>query len=358
MGSNRQSPLLAGAGVVLALLSLAAVPPSCGEGRRLIAVLDFDYSTLVRDTWEEPYDLGAGLADMLVAELVEDGTYTVVERKRLVAVMEEQNLNRSAQFDSRTATEIGKMLGVDAIVIGAVTRFGVERSTAAPSRTAAELYGGVSGVRRHIQKAVVGIDVRMIDTKTAAILVTASGYGEDERGAVVSGAGAVYHGIEVGDPRSFSSRTQHLVGAAAERAVLDLISKLSQEASRVAARDIRGLIAAVEGDTLVVNLGRADGLRAGSQLAVERIVKVVKDPNNPSKVLKRLGKRIAIAVVEDFDEMSAIARIQSTEPGEIITIGSEVTLMASRAATPAASSDSTAPDGDSTPSNVESTSAP
>ena len=58
-------------------------------------------------------------ADMLTQSLIAHGA-DVVERQRLDAVLKEQFLSSSAAFDSATAKQLGKLLGVDAIFVGTV----------------------------------------------------------------------------------------------------------------------------------------------------------------------------------------------------------------------------------------------
>jgi len=296
------------------------------EGRRLIAIFDFDYAT-VADEWREtPINIGAGLADMLVTELVAEGTYTVVERKRLQQVIDEQDLNRSDRFDPGVATEIGRLLGVDAVVIGSVTQFGLEKSTTENLDAAGDYYGGVQGLKTHIQKAVVGVDVRMIDTKSGVILAAATGNGVDRRSAITSDSrGGSY--LEPGVHMSFSDISQQLVGGAAAMAVLDVAIKLIQQANRLQLRAIRGMIAYVESDTVVVNIGRADGLTRGDMLAVERIHKVVKDPADTTKVLRKLSKRVATLEVQDVDENSALALVVWIAEEKAIQVGFEVVVI-------------------------------
>ena len=308
---------------LLMFILVIPIAEGASKGRRLIAVFDFDYSTVADQLGETPMNIGAGLADMLVTELVKEGTYTVVERKKLQQVITEQKMNQSEQFDPKAATEIGRLLGVDAIVIGSVTQFGLEKSTTGTLDVAGQTYEGVEGLKTHVQKAVVGIDVRLIDTKTAVVIAAATGKGVDRRTAVTSDSRRDQY-LEPGSHRSFSDISQQLVGGAASMAVSDLTFKLVDQADKIQVRQIRGKVADVEDSIVVVNIGRADGLTSGDLLAVERIYKTVKDPANPTKVLRKLGKRVATLQVKEMDEKSAIAVVVRTEEGEVINVGFEV----------------------------------
>jgi TolB-like protein len=95
-----------------ALLSTAAL---ANEPKRVL-VLYFDNNTSNRS-----YDvLGKGLADMFVTDLSAVEDLQVVEREKLQALIEEQKLQRSKFFDPKTAQKLGKGLGAEYAVTGAL----------------------------------------------------------------------------------------------------------------------------------------------------------------------------------------------------------------------------------------------
>jgi len=292
-----------------------------------VAVLGFDVSGAGIDTLSLPVDVGNGVSDMMVTEIVTKGLFRVVERKRLAQVLAEQKLSHTAQFDAASAVKLGRMLGANAVLIGNVTRFGVERSTTAPSAAAAELYGGMAGMRKHVQKAVVGIDARMVDTSTGVIMAVAQGYAEDSKVAVTQSGGGRYPWMEPGSHPSFSDVTQSLVGNAARDAVIDVVSQLASNTVLKKESVVKGVVADVDGDQVIVNLGRTQGVDRGNLLVVERELRVVKDPTDPNKILRRLTTRVATLVVESADAGSSVCRVTGRVEGEAITIGSEVTLI-------------------------------
>ena len=67
---------------------------------------------------------------MIVDELVNDGSFRVIERKRLDAMLAEQNFSNSERADpsAKTLAQLGKVLGVKYLVVGSVTKFGTEKS--------------------------------------------------------------------------------------------------------------------------------------------------------------------------------------------------------------------------------------
>ena len=63
-------------------------------------------------------------------ELVNDGSYRVIERKRLDAILAEQNFSQSERADpsAKTLAQVGKLLGVKYLIVGSITKFGTEKS--------------------------------------------------------------------------------------------------------------------------------------------------------------------------------------------------------------------------------------
>ncbi len=94
--------------------------------KKRVAIVDFDFGTVQR-WWGGNWDIGKGIADMVVNELVNDGTYSVIERKKMNLVMAEQNFSNSDRADASTAAKIGKLLSVNGMVVGSITQFGTEK---------------------------------------------------------------------------------------------------------------------------------------------------------------------------------------------------------------------------------------
>ena len=111
------------ASVLLALIATI----SQAQQKKRVAVMNFDYATVssgVAAIFGTNQDVGTGIADLLVDKLVASGTYSVIERKALDKILAEQNLSNSDRADPTSAAKLGRLLGVDAIIIGSITQFG------------------------------------------------------------------------------------------------------------------------------------------------------------------------------------------------------------------------------------------
>lgn len=166
-------------------------------GKRRVAVLDFQYATVmsgVQAVFGTNQDIGRGIADLLIDRLTNDGTFRVIERRDLDKILKEQNFSNSDRADNTTAAKIGRILGVDTIIVGDITQFGRDdRNTGAGGALSRWDKYGIGNVGVHKAKAVVGITARMIDVNTGEILASVSGLGESKRsGASLLGSGGAF----------------------------------------------------------------------------------------------------------------------------------------------------------------------
>lgn len=85
------------------------------EGKTQIAIMEFP------DVNGKITELGKLIPEELTTRLFKTGEFQVIERQLLKKVLEEQKLGMSGMLDASSAAQIGKLLGVDAIVTGTVT---------------------------------------------------------------------------------------------------------------------------------------------------------------------------------------------------------------------------------------------
>ena len=179
-------------GLVAALAVAGMVGSAEAQSKRpMIAVMDFDYGTI--DNWWGQYDIGKGMADQVVNALLEDGSFRVIERKKLDTVLAEQDFAQSDRADPSAAkmAKMGKVLGVKYILAGSITKFSTEKRG-----------GGVRvkgiGLGGSKAKSQVALTARVIDATTGEILISAKGLGESSKGGGVDFASG---GFGVGHER-------------------------------------------------------------------------------------------------------------------------------------------------------------
>jgi curli biogenesis system outer membrane secretion channel CsgG len=287
----------------------APAAPATPAPKRRVAVLDFDYATVhtqVNAVFGMDVDIGKGIADMVVTDLVKNGTYSVIERKKLDEVMKEQNFQQSGRADPSSAAQLAKILGVDAIIIGSITQFGRDDKSMGVGAGAAHVGGfGIGGVGTKSSKAVVVIDARIISTTTAEILDVASGKGESSRSGLSLGAAGGGGGGAGGGAFNMQSSNfgATIIGEATRNAVDSVSLQLIAGAPKVPqiVLPIQALVADVSGNEIIINVGTSAGVRVGGEYDVVRPGREIKDPAT-GKVLKHattpVGK-LKITAVED-----------------------------------------------------------
>lgn len=226
------------AALVLAVISLfGPAPASAQSSRPAVAVLDFDYGTIQR-WWEDNWDIGKGISDLIVDELVNDGSFRVIERKKLDAILAEQNFSNSDRADPSAATvaKVGKVLGVKYMIVGSITKFGTEKKD---TKIGGGGWGGggfgLGKVGTSKGKATVAVTARIIDTTTGEIMASSKGQGESSRsGLMLGGGGGKWGGAGVGEiDMGSSDYRETIIGEATEIAVKDVATKLVAAKSRL-----------------------------------------------------------------------------------------------------------------------------
>lgn len=98
---------------------------------------------------------GRVVAGLLAAELANLENIKVVERGRITKLIDEQVLQQSGAIDSKSAIQIGKLVGADAVVVGDLTDY--------------LIWDNVGGFG-----STISYSMRMIDVQSGRILLNAS----------------------------------------------------------------------------------------------------------------------------------------------------------------------------------------
>ena len=297
----------------LTLTAALAIQVSAQGRRPRVAVMDFDYATVQSYSsamFGSNVDVGKGITDLLIADLVKNGTYSVIERQALDKLMSEQNFSNSQRADSTSAAKLGKLLGVDAIIVGSVTQFGNETKNQNIGGSGGGWHGyGVGGFGHSKSNANVGLTARIVNVDTGEILAIAEGAGTSSRSSTsLLGGGGNWGGFGNGNVDFGSSNFQEtIIGEATKIAVDKLVTDVVSNAGKVTVRTIQidGLVAAVDGGQIVLNVGAKAGVKVGDQLEVVRVTKEIKDPSTGA-VIRRLTSSIGIIKATDVDDASAV----------------------------------------------------
>jgi curli biogenesis system outer membrane secretion channel CsgG len=291
--------------------------------KKRIAVLNFDYGTVqssVAAIFGSNQDVGKGISDLLIQRLVQDGTYSVIERNEVDKILNEQNFSNSDRADSSTAAKIGRVLGVDAVIMGSITQFGRDdKSTGIGGGGYGLGRFGLGGVQRKKAKAVVGISARLVDTSTGEILAAVTGSGESTRsGTSLLGTGGGGSGGGGAVDMSSSNFGQTILGEAVNKAVDSMATQLETDSAKLPTVkiEVSGLVADVSGNTLILDVGTKAGVHVGDKLGISRKVRTIKDPAT-GKVLKVITSKLGDATVTEADDNSSTATFSGATPPQV-----------------------------------------
>ncbi|NPV53068.1 MAG: hypothetical protein HPY71_06045 [Firmicutes bacterium] len=291
--------------LVIMLLTGLLLTPAHGQGlqpqatKKRIAVMDF-----LDQTNNPQWAVGRGMRVEFETRLVKTGQFDVIERERLDTIMQEQGFGATGMVDPSTAAQIGRLLGVQAMILGSVTQFTIKTD-----RVRLPFLGDVAA-----SEAAVTIHIRVVDTNTGSILLADSAEGKESQANVV----LTLEGIP---PMAFGSSGFHntILGKATSKAVDQLIAKIMQ------LYPVEGYVVTKIGDKVYTNLGRPAGVSKGMKLLVYRPGEVIKDPFT-GEVLSEQKTEIAVLNVVSTEEKVSICTVETQGALPRIQVGDRVTI--------------------------------
>jgi curli biogenesis system outer membrane secretion channel CsgG len=283
-----------------------------GVRKRRLAVQPFDYSTVT--TWVNYWfnnntNIGEGIRAMLTVRMNTSKTITLLERSNLNTILQEQDLGASNRVRKGSNARIGQLSGADAILMGDIVIFGRDDTTKRKGLGAAlgrfsPVAGAVATMNKE-EKAVVGINLRIVDAETGEVIETAEARGESSRSSKdyagvlgVRGAGAV--GGSAGMTSSNFQET--IIGEATSNAVSNIVAYLEGKIPQLPAkaRDIEGRVASAAG-TVILNVGSQDGVLRGDRFEILQINGEITDPTTKEVIdieAVKIGEFVADGVRE------------------------------------------------------------
>ena len=199
--------------------------------------------------------IGAGASKMLETELAKSGMFDVFTRAEMKHVLKEQALGQKGMVTAQSAAKTGRLIGVNVVVVGAVTEFG-------------ESVGGVSvwglaGGKKSTARVV--IDVQLIDTTSGKIHKALSAEGrEGHSGVSIFGIGG---GMSLDDTK---------IGKAMRRAIDKLVKELSVEMTKI---PWTAKVVKVKGSTVYMNVGVNSNIQPGTKFLVYSAGEELIDPD-------------------------------------------------------------------------------
>ena len=256
---------------------LAATSIMNAQVKKRIAVAEFQDRSGHRGA-------GQGVADMLITALVKSGEFSVVERKELDKVLAEQRLGQSDLVTPQTAPSLGKLLGVDLLVLGSISELGTKDRNVS---------GGTNlfGAKVNAKMARAAVDIRLVNTTTGEIIAA-----ETEEGTESTlGLGGRYKDINFAD---FSQWNDTDIGKAAREAIDETVKLITENMAKI---PWSGRVIKVNADgTLVMKPGSEGNVKADMEFDVFHQGEELKDPDTGLVLGHEEAKVGRIKVVEDM----------------------------------------------------------
>ncbi|MDO8802999.1 MAG: CsgG/HfaB family protein [Elusimicrobiota bacterium] len=199
--------------------------------------------------------LGGAASDILVTELVKSGKFIVVERDRLSKIMEEQKFQSQGMTDPQTAAKIGQVMGLEAIVSGSVSQFGVKKEGSDYLLTQSKR-----------QVADVTVDIRLIDVQSGQVILADSGKG------MAKSTKASFLGM--GTKGGYD---ETLEGEALRAALVQFVANIASQLNK---KPWSCMVAAVASEQLYLNAGPDSGVMPGMKLNCFHQGAEIRDPRS------------------------------------------------------------------------------
>lgn len=204
-------------------------------------------------TPSKTFGIGESASDMLGTILHKTGRFIIISSQDMKHVIEQQKLGASGLVNPDTAAQMGQVMGLNAIVSGAITAY-----SEAMEGQDYVLYQAKEQVAR------VTVDYRIVDATTGMQIMADSGAGiYRKKTSQVMGMGS-----------KSTYDTDLRDGALRDSLTKSTVNILKQLGSK----KWSGRIAAVKGTQMFINAGQKSGLNVGDTLDVFRPGEAIIDP--------------------------------------------------------------------------------
>jgi curli biogenesis system outer membrane secretion channel CsgG len=263
----------------------------------VVAVADFENKASFSGQW----NLGEGVADMLVTELMESDRVVVLERKNIGDVIDELVRQGQSFFREEGRVEKGRLKNAQYMLRGVITDFTVTGDASG--------WFGYSGLKvsGKSSKARVAIIVKVYDVGTGEVLSSVRADGEVSAGG--SAASINYKDIVLGGDAYYRTPLGKATDIALGKAVKAILDDLPEV--RWQPR-----VAEVQGARVTINGGKNVRIKKGKVFAVRKPGRNVTDPVTGNVI--------------DYAPGAMVGKIRVTEVGDVASYAEFVEGSAAR----------------------------
>jgi curli biogenesis system outer membrane secretion channel CsgG len=203
--------------------------------------------------------IGEAASDILGTILQKTNRFIVIPQQDIEPILAQQRMGATGFINPDTAAKMGQILGLNAIVTGAITSY---------SETEQGYDYLVSKGKTQIAR--VGVDYRIVDTSTGVQLMADSGEGVYEK--------KVSSVLGMGTKAGYDTDLRD--GALRDALTKAMVNMMKQMESL----PWKGKIAKVAGNAVYINAGKKTGLNVGDRLDVYRVGEDIIDPDTHMKL--------------------------------------------------------------------------
>ena len=269
---------------ILAFFLAAAMAGGCSDKLGLGPPEDYEKPSVAVTRFENrapagtAVNVGEGTREVLVDRLLATGRYQVVERAELGAVRGELKLQQSGQTRGESRAEPGRLKNVQYLIQGAVTDFGYVAADRGFLGVGGMSFAGGS------QRAVMGINVQVVDVESGEVLCSRSI--QETIRANDASAKAGVKGLSMGGS-AFRSTP---LGEAAEKVLDRAVREITLA---VASRPWSPRVAKVGEGVILISGGQDRRVSAGAEYEVIEPGSPIRDPATGDVIGRGAGTILA-----------------------------------------------------------------
>jgi len=269
-----------------------------------IAVTTFENRSGFSGQWE----LGQGVADLLVSELVLSKNFEVLERAQLGRILDEIDMQRNGYFRSEGKVAKGRLKNAQYLIRGVVTDFSQVSGGSLWLRMQRFLVGGRAYTAR------VGLTLTIMEVESGRIVDSVQCAG-NARAKSAYGAGN-YDDVKFGGDMFFKTPLGRATSDALRQGLKGIIAKVPQN-SWVP------VIAAVVNAEIIINGGSNRGLKTGQVYQVRGTDSQITDPLTGDVLTTLPGSAVAlirIVSVAPSSSSAVVIKGAAVERGQRLTL--------------------------------------
>lgn len=258
-------------------------------------------------------DLGEGMSEMLVTELIKTNRFVVVERQALQDILGEQEIGQAGVVKKETAAKVGQVLGAQIIVRGVVSEFEQKESGGDSDFKYKGFSLGIKTAQAH-----VGIDIRLIDTTTGQILHSHNAVGNAQ-------TSALRFGVEKGDiDFNIEGFKNTPLGQATRQAIQSAVNFII---SQMETMPFTAKVIKSDNGNIYINTGSQANIKTGDRFFAYSVGEHIVDPDTGLK-LGAEEKPAGTIEIRDVKDKFSIANLISgrgaLKRGDVIKEGIDI----------------------------------